>query len=66
MEGVGTGMRVDVGKKVDSRMKTVQIMCIHVCKCKNDTCLNCSRNRGGGIQESYRGGKFKNDIFDAL
>jgi hypothetical protein len=25
-------------------VNTVQIMCPHVCKCKNDTCGNCFRN----------------------
>jgi hypothetical protein len=29
-------------------MNMVQIMYTHVCKCKNDTCWNCSRNRGQG------------------
>jgi hypothetical protein len=26
------------GGERDRRMNTVQIMCIHVCKCENDTC----------------------------
>jgi hypothetical protein len=35
-----------------------------VCKWKNETCGNCSRNEGGGIKENDRGGEFKYDIFD--
>jgi hypothetical protein len=31
------------GKERGRRMDVVQIMYSHVCKCKNDICLNCSR-----------------------
>jgi hypothetical protein len=44
----------------------VQIMYIHVSKCKYDTCWNCCRNGGGGMKESSGGGEFKHDIFDTL
>jgi hypothetical protein len=46
----------------------VQILCTHVCKCKNETCLNCSRNGGrGDLGEWYGGGgEFKDEIFDVL
>jgi hypothetical protein len=47
-------------------MNMVQIMYTHVCKCKNDTCWNCSRNWEGGIKESSGGGELKYDIFDIL
>jgi hypothetical protein len=62
----GTGGRGEVVGKGGRRMNTVQIMCTHVYKCKNDTCWNCSRNRGRGMKESGRRGEFKYDIFGAL
>jgi hypothetical protein len=34
----GTGGRSEVGWRRCRRMSIVQIMYIHVCKCKNDTC----------------------------
>jgi hypothetical protein len=37
-EGDGTSGRGEVTDKCDRRMNTVQIMCAHICKCKNDTC----------------------------
>jgi hypothetical protein len=40
----------------------VEILCTHVCKWKNETCGNYSRNRGGEIKENDRGGGFKYDI----
>jgi hypothetical protein len=33
----------------------VQILSTHVCKWKNETCGNCSRNEGGGIKENDGG-----------
>jgi hypothetical protein len=61
---VGTsGRREDVGKGC-RRVTIVQTLCTHVCKWKNETCGNCSRNEGGGIKENDRGGEFKYDIFD--
>jgi hypothetical protein len=36
-------------------MNMVQIMCTHVCKCKNDICWNCSRNQGRVVKESSGG-----------
>jgi hypothetical protein len=35
---VGTSEREEVAKKRSRRVNTVQKMCIHACKCKNDTC----------------------------
>jgi hypothetical protein len=53
------------GRERDRRMNTTQIMCTHVCKCKNDNCWN-----GSGIVEENEGewwrGEFKWDIFDTL
>jgi hypothetical protein len=37
-------MKGDVAGKGGRRMNTVQKMCTHVCKCKNDNCRNYSRN----------------------
>jgi hypothetical protein len=36
-------------REMGRRMNTLQIMYVHVCKCKNDTCWNCSmyQRRGG-------------------
>jgi hypothetical protein len=48
------------------RINMVQIMYIHVSKCKNDTCWNCSWNEGQGMKESSRGGEFKYDILDTF
>jgi hypothetical protein len=44
----------------------VQTLSTHVCKCKNETCGNCSRNVGGGIKENDGGGEFNHDIFDIV
>jgi hypothetical protein len=44
------------GRERGRRMNVVQTMYTHVCKCKNDTCSNCSRNQGrgnGGEQERW-------------
>jgi hypothetical protein len=46
------------GRQRGSWMNLVQIMYIHVCKCKNDTGWNCSRNWGWGMKESSGGGEF--------
>jgi hypothetical protein len=43
---IGTGGSGEVAGRGGRRMNTVQIMYTHVCKCKNDTCQNCSRNGG--------------------
>jgi hypothetical protein len=37
---------VEVAGKMDMRVNTVQRMCMHVSKCKNDTYENFYRNRG--------------------
>jgi hypothetical protein len=44
------------------RVNMVQRVYTHVCKYKNDTCQNCSRNGEGGMKESSGGGKFMYDI----
>jgi hypothetical protein len=42
----------------------VQNLCTHVCKCKNDTCWNHSRNgEKEGIKENS---EFNYDVFDIL
>jgi hypothetical protein len=38
--------REEAVRKGCERVNIVKILCIHVCKWKNDTCLNYSRNRG--------------------
>jgi hypothetical protein len=58
--------RREVVRKQNRIVNMVQKLCTHVCKCKNDTCLNCSRNGdGGGVKESS-GGEFKYDVFGTL
>jgi hypothetical protein len=37
-----------VAQKGYGRVNTVQKMCRHACKCKNETCCNYSRNWGSG------------------
>jgi hypothetical protein len=39
--------------------------CTYVCKCRNKTCSNYSRNQDEGKGEWWRG-EFKYDIFDTL
>jgi hypothetical protein len=41
----------------------VEIFCTHLCKWKNETCWNYSRNGGEEIKENDGGGKFKYDEF---
>jgi hypothetical protein len=48
----------EVTGKGGRRVNTVQKMHAHVCKRKNDTCLNCSMNQK---EESSRNRKFKFD-----
>jgi hypothetical protein len=55
----------DGGKRV-RRMNMVQTMYVHVCKCKKDTCFNCSRNQGRGNRVDKWKGEFKYDVFDTL
>jgi hypothetical protein len=54
------------GREKGRRMNMVQTVCTHVCKCKTDTCLNCSRNQWRGVGEEKWRGEFKYDIFDKL
>jgi hypothetical protein len=48
------------------RVNMVQILYTHVCKWKNETCWNYSRNGGGGIKENDGRGELSYDIFDIL
>jgi hypothetical protein len=49
------------------RVNMVPVICPHVCKWKDNTCRNYSRNVGRGeIKENDGGDEFKNDIFDTL
>jgi hypothetical protein len=41
---VGTSKRGKFAGKEDRRMKMMQKLCTHSCKCKNGTCQNCSLN----------------------
>jgi hypothetical protein len=48
------------------RVNTMQKLCAHMNKCKNDSCCNNSWNHlSGGMKESSGEGEFKEDIFDA-
>jgi hypothetical protein len=40
----------------------VQILCTHLWKWKNETCLNYSRNRARGAKENDGRAEFKFDI----
>jgi hypothetical protein len=42
--GVGTSRKVEEVEKGHGRVNIVQIVYTYVCKWKNNTCLNCSRN----------------------
>jgi hypothetical protein len=47
----------------------MQMLCAHICKCKNDTCLHYSRNGGvggGGIKQNGGEVEFNYNIFDTL
>jgi hypothetical protein len=44
------------GRERGKRMNMVQIYDTHVCKCRNDTCLNCSRNQGKGNEREQCSG----------
>jgi proteasome lid subunit RPN8/RPN11 len=52
----------EMAGKGGGRLNTVQKMCTHACKCKNDTCCNFSMNGGGEDKEE----QFKYDIVDTL
>jgi hypothetical protein len=40
------GWEGEGGRERGRRMSMVQTRCTHICKCKNDTCWNCSGNEG--------------------
>jgi hypothetical protein len=46
--GVGTSGRGEIMGKGHGRVNIVQILCTHVCKWKNDTCWNYSKNGRNG------------------
>jgi hypothetical protein len=45
-----------------TRVNIVETLCIHVCKWKNETCCNYSRNGGRGTKENDGGSEFNYDI----
>jgi hypothetical protein len=45
---LGWGVGIPVGKGC-KKVNAVQILCTHVCKWKNDTCWNYSRNVEEGV-----------------
>jgi hypothetical protein len=64
--GAGPVNRVRAQK--DAYDANTEILCTHVCKCKNDNLLKQIQELagGGGVKESCGGGEFKYDIFDTL
>jgi hypothetical protein len=60
---VGTSGGGGGGGERGRRMNMVQIMCIHVCKCK---IISVPGIRGGGMKRRSGGREFKYDIFDTL
>jgi hypothetical protein len=53
--------------KAGRMVNMAQKLCTNVCRCKNDTCRNHSRNGGwAGVKDMGQGGEFNNDIFDTL
>jgi hypothetical protein len=56
----------EVAGKRGRRMNKMQKLCTHVCKCKNSTCWNYSRNGEQGVNENNGWGEFKYDILDTL
>jgi hypothetical protein len=60
LQGGGGGQLAPVwgaGRKTGRRMNMVQTMYTHACKCKTDTCGNCSRNQGRVNEgEKWKGG----------
>jgi hypothetical protein len=52
-EGCASGRRKRI-RKGRRMVNAVQKMCTHVCKCKNDTCLNYSRNQGRKVKRTGR------------
>jgi hypothetical protein len=55
-QGVGGALwKGGGGGERSRRMNMVQIMHTHECKCKNDTCWNCSRNQEGRWKRAVEG-----------
>jgi hypothetical protein len=50
----------------NGKVNIVQLLCIHVCKWKNDAFKTIPRIEVGGIKENDGGGEFKYDIFEIL
>jgi hypothetical protein len=44
------------------RVNVMEILCTHVCKWRNETCRNYSKNGGRVIKENDGGGAFNYDI----
>jgi hypothetical protein len=55
----------EMGKGL-GKVHIIKILCTHVCKWKNDTSRNCSRNGGRRIEENDGGCEFEYHIFDIL
>jgi hypothetical protein len=53
----------DVGK-VCRRVNVMEILCIHACKWKNETCENYSMKGGWEIKENDGGDELNDDVFD--
>jgi hypothetical protein len=64
---LGTSGRWEDVEKGYRKLNILQMLCTHVCKWKNETCWNYSRNGGKeGIKENNGGDEFKYDIFGML
>jgi hypothetical protein len=64
--GVGTSGRGKELGKGYGRVNIVQILFTYVCKWKNETCFNYSRNGGGRVKKNDGGSEFKYDILYIL
>jgi hypothetical protein len=53
--GIGTSGRGETIRKGSQRVNRVEGFCTHVCKLKNETCENYSRNEGRGSKENVGG-----------
>jgi hypothetical protein len=62
---VPVGMGEVVGKG-GRKVNKVQVLCTHVCKCKNDTFRNYSKDGVGEMRENSGGNEFKYYIFDTF
>jgi hypothetical protein len=60
LRGIGSSGSGEVAGKGNRKVNMVQKVCIHACKCKTDTCWNCSMNQGrkstGGVVKGRNSG----------